>query len=169
MLRKSIFCLFILSMLGCATTDDPRRGGLFDYNPKAYEKRLEARRQELAKLEYTRQELERETHTFQNEVEAKQELRAQQREQLDILAQDLARLDDEIVKIQQNVDKYQARTAAQKRERKRILVEVRAVKRQLSMLRQSSQIPEAEKQEKIAKLQHDIDALLKITVHLAAQ
>jgi chromosome segregation ATPase len=94
---------------------------------------------------------------------------AQQREQLDILAQDLARLDDEIVKIQQNVDKYQARTAAQKRERQRILVEVDTLKRQHSVLRQSSQIAASEKQEKIAKLQRDIDALLAITVHLAAQ
>jgi len=129
----------------------------------------QARRQTLTALERNRHTLQEESRALQNEAGAKQEMQTQQREQLDILAQDLARLDDALVKIQQDVDKYQARTAAQKRERQRIRVEVNALKRQLSVLQQSSQMAESEKQEKIAKLQRDIDALLAITVHLAAQ
>lgn len=42
----------LLLLNGCAGgTTDPRQGGLFSYNPDAYEKRLADRERELAKIE----------------------------------------------------------------------------------------------------------------------
>lgn len=42
----------MLLLSGCAgTTADPRQGGLFSYNPDAYEKRLAEREKHLATIE----------------------------------------------------------------------------------------------------------------------
>lgn len=41
----------ILLLSGCATTTDPRKGGLFSYNPDAYEKRLSDRKGQLNAVE----------------------------------------------------------------------------------------------------------------------
>ena len=50
--RYIVGTLAILILSGCAgTTTDPRRGGLFSYNPKAYEQRLADRERELSAIE----------------------------------------------------------------------------------------------------------------------
>jgi PBP1b-binding outer membrane lipoprotein LpoB len=52
---KNIYFLGAISLVllnGCAGgTTDPRKGGLFSYNPAAYEQRLAEREQELAAIE----------------------------------------------------------------------------------------------------------------------
>ncbi|MBU2431019.1 MAG: hypothetical protein KKH99_10025 [Proteobacteria bacterium] len=56
---KSVICtaaclLMLLSLNACvssSTETDPRKGGLFGYNPKAYEKRIEERKAILADTE----------------------------------------------------------------------------------------------------------------------
>lgn len=45
------FGLTVLIFNGCATTTDPRQGGLFSYNPDAYEQRLNDRRDKVASIE----------------------------------------------------------------------------------------------------------------------
>lgn len=45
-----VFVILLLS--GCAgSTTDPRQGGLFSYNPDAYEKRLDDREAHLSAIE----------------------------------------------------------------------------------------------------------------------
>lgn len=41
----------MILLSGCATTTDPRQGGLFSYNPSAYEQRLSDKEQNLAGIE----------------------------------------------------------------------------------------------------------------------
>ncbi len=50
--RYIISILAILILGGCAgTTTDPRQGGLFSYNPNAYEQRLADRERHLSDIE----------------------------------------------------------------------------------------------------------------------
>ncbi len=53
MLKKSVIgCMGILLLAGCAgQTTDPRKGGLFSYDPKAYDQRLADRRSYLSSVE----------------------------------------------------------------------------------------------------------------------
>ena len=48
-MNKYVLCsLGLLLLSGCAgKTTDPRKGGLFSYNPDAYEKRLSDRQKQL--------------------------------------------------------------------------------------------------------------------------
>lgn len=45
-----IIALSVVFLCSCATTDDPSKGGLFSYNPDAYEKRQQERRTKLKQL-----------------------------------------------------------------------------------------------------------------------
>jgi len=50
--RYMVGALAALLLSGCAgTTTDPRRGGLFSYNPQAYEQRLADRERQLSDIE----------------------------------------------------------------------------------------------------------------------
>ncbi len=53
MVRYAVYSFAVASFLsGCANmTDDPRKGGLFSYNPDKYEKRLQEREDRLAAIE----------------------------------------------------------------------------------------------------------------------
>ena len=53
-----IFTMISLIFISCATTDDPREGGLFSYNPNAYEKRLDQRQQRLDDIKLQQKEAE---------------------------------------------------------------------------------------------------------------
>jgi len=51
MKRYIVGSISVILLSGCATTTDPRKGGLFSYNPDAYEKRLDDRRNKLHSVE----------------------------------------------------------------------------------------------------------------------
>lgn len=54
---------------GCAGgTTDPRKGGLFSYNPDAYEKRLSDRRSQLGSIESDTSAQKRKTADLQSEL-----------------------------------------------------------------------------------------------------
>ncbi len=48
----------LVQLYGCATTDDPRKGGLFSYSPTKYEQRIKDREEALARSEAEQQEVE---------------------------------------------------------------------------------------------------------------
>ena len=71
---SSAIVLFLLS--GCAgQTTDPRKGGLFSYDPDAYEQRLADRRNYLASIEKDTEAQKR------KQARLKRELAAQKRKQ----------------------------------------------------------------------------------------
>ena len=90
---KPIYAMLISGALSvsCATTDDPRQGGLIGgmqgIGSGAYEERLRERRESLQRLEQMKQEL----GTEKNELEMD---KAQQQARLQGLQERLARLDD---------------------------------------------------------------------------
>jgi len=40
----------VLLLTGCATTDDPSKGGLFSYSPKAYQQRQDTKQAHMNEL-----------------------------------------------------------------------------------------------------------------------
>jgi hypothetical protein len=82
MSRKMLLCLLLLTTAGCSTTTDPRQGGLFGYNPTAYEHRLDERRQMLDALERNKQQSQEEAQQLQNETEEKRNVLDRQKETL---------------------------------------------------------------------------------------
>src|SRR5919206_2074900 len=112
MTRRAAIGLFLFLVVGCATTDDPRQGGLFSYNPGAYEARLAQRRQILAAAQQNQQQEEEQARQLESEVQTRQAALESERARL-------RGLDDDLVRLQQKVDQYQARTNAQQAEKQR--------------------------------------------------
>jgi len=157
---KRMFWAFSLCLLvGCATTDDPRQGGLFSYNPKGYEQRLADRRAVLQAIQADQQSEEDRSRQLQAELIAKQSEFDEQKSLLDAL-------DNHLTKIRRDLDEYRAKTSAQSAEKGRIESEVKGLKSQIQFVRDQSQPTVDEKEKKIASLKAEIDELLKLTLLL---
>jgi len=72
---KNIYFLAGITLLflnGCAGgTTDPRKGGLFSYNPNAYEQRLAEREQHLSAIENDTAAQKRKSNRLKNELASK--------------------------------------------------------------------------------------------------
>jgi chromosome segregation ATPase len=167
MLGAIVLCLWGLIMVGCATTDDPRQGGLFGYNPTAYERRIEERQRAVGALERQRQTLQEESRQLQGQETATRQIRDEQRAQLAALDAQLIQLDGGLTRIQQKVETYKARTAAKQKEKQRVISEVQTLKKRLDSLRQTSQVS-AEKIQQKEQLEREIDTLLEASVTLTS-
>jgi chromosome segregation ATPase len=167
MLGAIVLCLWGLIMVGCATTDDPRQGGLFGYNPAAYERRIEERQQTVGTLEKQRQTLQEESRQLQGQEAATRQIRDEQRAQLAALDAQLVQLDGGLTRIQRKVETYRAQTAAKQKEKQRVMNEVQTLKKRLDSLRQTSQVS-AEKIQQKEQLEREIDTLLEASVTLTS-
>ena len=152
MMQRLTIGLFILLAAGCATTDDPRQGGLFNYRPAAYEARAEQGHQNLAALQQNQQQEAQQTQQLESDVQTRQAMLESERARL-------RGLDDDLARLQQNVNKYQARTNAQQAEKQRLGREIKRLQGQIAALRTNQQLDEAEKEQQIASLNHDIKTL----------
>jgi predicted nucleic acid-binding Zn-ribbon protein len=154
-MTKTLGLFFLLLLLiGCATTTDPRQGGLFSYNPQAYEQRLEERRQTMAALDKNRLEAER----LEIEVQAKREAVTEQKKLL-------SGLDAELADTHQRIATYQSQNQQQAAEKARLERDIRQAKTRLQALqKESSDSPQeaAAKQAKIRQLQTDIEKLTQV-------
>src|SRR5262245_38625337 len=112
-MQRMAIGLCIVLAAGCATTDDPRQGGLFSYNPGAYEARLEQRRQNLSALQQNQQQEEEQARQLESDVQTRQAMLDWERERI-------RGLDDDLARLQQNINQYQARTNAQQAEKQRL-------------------------------------------------
>jgi chromosome segregation ATPase len=151
--RLGLFSL-LLFLMGCATTTDPRQGGLFSYNPQAYEQRLEERRQTMAALDKNRLEGER----LEREVKAMRETVAEQKKLL-------SGLDVELADTQQRIATYQSQNQQQAAEKVRLEREIRQAKTRLQALQKKSSDSPQEAQEnqvKIQQLRGDIEKLSQV-------
>lgn len=154
-MTKTLGRFILLSLLtGCATTTDPRQGGLFSYNPQAYEQRLEERRKSTAVLDKNRQEQAQ----LEREVTAKRQTLAEQKEQL-------TGLDAELADTHQRIATYNTQNQEQVANKVRLERDIRQAKTRLHALQKeaSSSPQEAEeKQAKIQQLRTDIEKLSKV-------
>lgn len=159
MRQGTLLGLVIVLIAGCATTDDPRQGGLFSYNPAAYEQRLEERRQNLAALQRDQQAEEQQSRQLESDIKTQQALLEQEQEHL-------RGLDAELQRLQQNVEKYQGKSKAQQAEKQRLGRDIKRLRGQLSGLRNNQQLAQAEKTKHIESLQREIDELSKVATQL---
>jgi chromosome segregation ATPase len=150
---------FILLIVGCATTDDPREGGLFHYDPEAYEKRLEQRRRNLETLQQNQQHEKKKSQDLESDVQTKQALMESERERIRLLDNDLTQLEE-------NINKYQAKTNSQRAEKQRLGREIKWLQRQIIALRHDNQLAQAAKEKKIENIKRDKDELEKLLLQL---
>jgi archaellum component FlaC len=157
---KGMFWAFSLCpLVGCATTDDPRQGGLFSYNPKAYEQRLAERRAALQEIQAQQQSEEDRSRQLQDGLAAKKSNLDRQKSLLDAL-------DNDLTEIRKGLDAYLTKTSAQSAEKSRLENEVNRLKSQIQSVRDQSRPTGDEPGKRIAALKAEIDELLKLTLLL---
>jgi len=142
-MSKTIGLYVLLCILtGCCATTDPRQGGLFCYNPKAYEKRLEERRQTLTALEKNAAEQSR----LEREAEEKRQVLAEQKKQLIALG-------TELTDVYQRIATYQAQNQEQAAEKARLERDIGHAEARLRALKKEEGIGSEGGEEKQAKIQ----------------
>lgn len=154
--------LLLLSLEACvsSTETDPRKGGLFGYNPKAYDKRIEERKATLATTEADTQSAKLETQQLETN---KQEKLAQQ----EALKSKLTALYSESGKLQKQLEQVKAANVGQEKELKRLQDEVAAL-RSNTIKTNNSNTSDAAKQAEIKRLQQHMDELLEEAAALSA-
>ena len=151
-----ILCLSWAVILGggCQTTDNPREGGLFSYDPKAYDKRLEERQKKL-------DEVKQEQAAEQQRKEQLESEAAGKRTQRDALAADLAALDKDISRLEARIVEAKSQSEAADKKRWELNTKLRAVKRELKKVREDSSGGAAARKQELEDLKQRIDKLLE--------
>jgi chromosome segregation ATPase len=139
-----------LAVFGCATTDDPRQGGLFGYNPDAYQQRIAEREATLATLK------KEDAAQRKRTVQLEQDQRRQQSEK-DAANHRLAEMDRQIGVIEKKISATRRQTSAQQREYENINARLHQVKREMAGAASSD---DAAKRKEIERLNAEIDRLL---------
>lgn len=151
MSRKLIAgALTLLFLGGCAAgSTNPREGGLFSYNPQAYEKRLEERRSFLASEDYRAEENESQRLALESEKSVKSKRLAAEKKRLNSLKSDLQRS-------QNRLDNYKAKNASQEKELEELRARHRALQSKSTSL---GDVDTEEKRAELAKLRKEADML----------
>ncbi len=138
---------------GCATrSSDPRQGGLFGYNPAAYEQRLRDRQHRLEQVEQENRSME----TTGTGLEAE---RATTRQELARLKKELAVLASDTALLKKRVSAVRTTTRAQKEEQERILKGLAGLQAET---RATDDVADPEEQRlELERLQKKRDRLLK--------
>lgn len=166
--RMTACLLITLVLLGCATTNDPRQGGLLGYNPPAYEKRAEERRQVVEALEQNRARLLQDSQELSQEHQDKSDTVEEQRRAVAALDADIEHLDTDLGRVEDDVKKYQGLTNTQKAKKRQVMQEIAKIKKQIHDLKKAAQVSQSGKQETIVKLRQDIDVQLQIVTKLTS-
>ncbi|MCP4119153.1 MAG: hypothetical protein GY737_27860 [Desulfobacteraceae bacterium] len=148
------YALLFFALFGCtaSTETDPRKGGLFSYNPKAYEQRLEERRGELAETEADTAKTQEETERHKADKQARQAEHESVRQQLSALYADSG-------KLQRKLDQAKAANAKQEKELARLKTKVAGLRSQTIQVNNFPK-SDAAKQKKIEALQKRMNELL---------
>lgn len=156
-LAKYIAPMIVLVCLvtaGCATSEDPRAGGLFGYNPDAYQRRIDSRESQLQGLQQEQMQGQQTRGYLEQERSSK--LAQKQR-----LERDLAGLEGEIASIQRKIAKVKLDTQAQRDRHRRISQELKAVNAELTRIKNTPDPENEARIKEIKRLQKKLDALLE--------
>lgn len=119
--------IFVSMLVGCAgQTTDPRQGGLFSYNPDAYEQRLAEQRSRLAKIEAATSRENAKTGS----LEATKSSQILQKKELE---SKLAKLMTSIAILDQELRSAELLTAEKEQERKRILHDLKELQQSVAL------------------------------------
>lgn len=152
-IRLTVFACCFCLLYACATTENPREGGLFGYNPQAYEKRKAEREAKLNALEEEKTTAKQKTVELESEKDLKTKEHSELEQQTKSLDKDIDRLEDLIASLKVNTEK----------ERKRlwgINVKLDAVKKELAQVKSDPAIPTELKEKEVERLKKKIDDLL---------
>lgn len=135
---SAICTLFIITLCsGCANqTTDPHKGGLFSYNPQAYEKRLYDKQADLSKVEQSNLSAKDEAAKLKADQAALAKEKAALQKKIDQLSRDTTRLRNKILAAV-------AATGPKKKEQKRLLSEIATIQ---SAIQVSDDVEDPEEQ-----------------------
>jgi len=157
MRRKSIytigviFLLFVLSSCANQTTD-PHQGGLFSYNPAAYESRIQSRQKRLAQQKQENQSMQTQNASLEDEKSSVE------RERVDLKKQ-IASLSQSIASLEKKLRKAELETIKNKNQKKAILKKLQILQ---SSVKASDFIKSPkEKRAELKRLKKKQDALEK--------
>ncbi len=152
---------FALITTGCANqTSDPHQGGLFSYNPGAYEQRIREREETLSRLKTQNSQLEK------NEASLADRKRTRERE-LAALRKTLAQLSTSTTALEEKVRRAELRAGAREQERSRILAQLKEVQASSRAAADSADIAKQQLElkrlkKKRAQLEKEIEELMQL-------
>jgi capsule polysaccharide export protein KpsE/RkpR len=128
--RPKLACiLFTIAITGCATTNDPRKGGFFGgiagLNSGAYEARVQQRQNELNRQRNINQELREQSSELDNESRQRESELAAEKQRMSDLENNLTALQDD-------VDRLRARSEKQKKDIKVLKNKIKNARQKLS-------------------------------------
>lgn len=149
---SAVFLTLLLAatLAGCAgQTTDPRQGGLFSYNPSAYDQRLQERQHLLAQEEQSTRSAEAEKAV----LEAEKTSQAREKAALENQLQEFIA---SMTSLERRIQSQQAKTATQKHERQRIMAEIETLR---AATEAAESLEDAEKRIELERLQKKRDEL----------
>ena len=159
---KTVFLsLCALLLMSCtATTTDPSKGGLFSYNPEAYEQRKQERQERLQELQREQAAEERHKVTLTQSATEKQDERS-------ALRRKLRAVSAESDKLEEKLQAFDAQNAAQRA----ALADLKARQARIKAdIEASEAAPDnsAERQREAERLRREVERLQKDTEALSA-
>ncbi len=159
MIRKTVLYAMALMMMGCATTGDPRQGGLFGWSEKKAVERQNDKHGQLESEKATGDELKATSRERAREKEAKLAELGKQRKRL-------GKLDNDIAKMEKDIRSKKNLTAGKQKEKKKAEKKLLGLKNDIRQLRGNTSLPIQQRKAKINILNSEIEKLLEIVANL---
>jgi chromosome segregation ATPase len=130
MYRELMLCIILSAAItGCATSNDPRKGGFFGgvagLNSGAYDARVQQRQDELNRQRNVSEELKQESRSLDSEAQQKESELAAERQRLNEMEKNLSSL-------QADVDRLKAKSDKQKGEISKLKKKIKDARQKLS-------------------------------------
>lgn len=156
---KVLFFVFILIIIGCQTTGDPKQGGLFGWSEDKAKGRQEELKGTLGQEEAEGQTLKAGSQELENEKAMKSAELAEQQKKLSALEYEL---DD----IRKKISSADANTAVEAKQKKKAEDELARLKKEINDIKNSKQLSIQEKKKKIDMLNNDVNDLMRMITAL---
>jgi len=114
--KLMLMIFLVASLTACATSSDPRQGGLFGYlaHHDEYDARIQQRRQELDRQQNVNQQLAEDSKTLDRQVQQRESELALDRQRLNRMQGDLSRLETDVNRLQAKTRKQKSDIASLK-------------------------------------------------------
>ena len=158
---RSVVCLIIvlLFLAGCATTGDPRHGGLYGWSPEKAQGRIEdlqLRRTSEDDVAYKRQEESQRLEKQENELKAEYTKQRQQ----------LGEMEKKMFKAEKELSKTRHLSQTKKKEKDDAERKLDRIKEELAEMNTLSEQEIALKQVRITELNEELEILLQVIANL---
>jgi len=151
MLKYTLIGMAGILLSGCAgLSTNPAEGGLFSYNPKAYEARQQEKSNQVQQLQAERLQHEKDAVTLRKERDKQSAAVSRQEKQLKSVQSELTTLSSSITALKKGTDKQRSRALALEKEHHRL---------QQSLVDADNETDVQARQEKIRRLQNELKAL----------